>query len=120
MDIKLLTGAVVVSVAAVTLSAQESRLPASSDLQRMAARFAPTEIKADLSALSAADRQVLGKLVQASKIIDGLFLRQVWSGNEAMLLDLARADGADARARLHYFLINKGPWDRLDHHRPFV
>src|SRR5262249_8434494 len=24
------------------------------------------------------------------------------------------------RARLHYFLINKGPWDRLEHHAPFV
>src|SRR5690349_21572067 len=25
-----------------------------------------------------------------------------------------------AAARLHYFLINKGPWDRLDHNKPFV
>ena len=24
------------------------------------------------------------------------------------------------RARLHYFLINKGPWSRLDHNAPFV
>ena len=24
------------------------------------------------------------------------------------------------RARLHYFLINKGPWSRLDHNQPFV
>ena len=24
------------------------------------------------------------------------------------------------RARLHYFLINKGPWSRLDHNEPFV
>src|SRR5437868_3768304 len=120
MDIKLLTGAVVLSLAALTLSAQEPRMPAAADLQRMTARFAPTEIKADLSALSAAERQVLGKLVAASKVMDALFLRQVWSGNQAMLLDLARAEGPDTRARLHYFLINKGPWDRLDHHRPFV
>src|SRR5207248_5417320 len=69
----------------------------------------------DLSALSAAEWQVLGKLVAASKVMDALFLRQVWSGNQAMLLDLARAEGPDTRARLHYFLINKGPWDRLDH-----
>jgi len=120
MNIKFLTGAVVLGLAAVTPSAQESRMPAAADLQRMAARFVPTEIKADLSALSSADRQVLGKLVQASKVMDALFLRQVWSGNEPMLLELARADSPDARARLHYFLINKGPWDRLDHHRPFV
>ena len=24
------------------------------------------------------------------------------------------------RARLHYFLINKGPWSRLDHNQMFV
>src|SRR5581483_6283072 len=119
MPIKLLTGAVVLGIAAVTLSAQELRLPGAADLQRMAARFAPTEIKADLSALSAADRQVLGKLVQASTIIDALFLRQAWSGNEAMLLDLARTDRPAAAARPLYSLINKGPWDPLNHPRPF-
>ena len=84
------------------------------------ARFAPTEIAADLSKLSAADRRVLAKLVEASKIIDALFLRQVWAGNEAMLLDLVRDETPDGRARLHYFLINKGPWSRLDHNEPFV
>ena len=87
---------------------------------RLAERFAPTEIRADLSKLSAADRKVLAKLVEASKIMDAIFLRQVWAGNEAMLIDLARDQSAEGRARLHYFLINKGPWDRLDHNKPFV
>ena len=54
------------------------------------------------------------------KVFDALFLRQVWAGNEAMLLDLARDDSPLGRARLHYFLINKGPWSRLDHNEPFV
>jgi hypothetical protein len=92
----------------------------SSELQRKAARFAPTNISADLSRLSADDRGVLTRLVRASQIIDALFLRQVWSGNEAMLLDLLRDETTEGRARLHYFLINKGPWDRLDHNEPFV
>jgi hypothetical protein len=87
---------------------------------RLAAPFAPTEIRADLSKLSPADRKVLAKLVEASKIMDALFLRQVWAGNEAMLIDLARDQSAEGRARLHDFLINKGPWDRLDHNKPFV
>jgi peptidase M49-like protein len=89
-------------------------------LEQMTARFAPTEISADLSALSAADRQVLAKLVQASRIIDALFLRQVWAGNDAMLLDLVRDQTPEGRARLHYFLLNKGPWSRLDHNEVFV
>jgi hypothetical protein len=96
--------------------------PASSvsELQRKAARFAPTEIGADLSALAPDDRRILAKLIEASTIIDALFLRQVWSGNDAMLLDLVRDDTPEGRERLHYFLINKGPWDRLDHNQPFV
>jgi len=100
--------------------AQDPGLPTAAELQRMTARFAPTDIAADVSHLSTNDRRVLAKLVEASKIIDALFLRQVWSGNDAMLLDLAGDQTSEARARLHYFLINKGPWDRLDHHRIFV
>ena len=89
-------------------------------LEKMSARFAPTNIRADLSAVSAADRRVLAKLVEASKMMDALFLRQVWAGNEAMLLDLAQNRTPEGRARLHYFLINKGPWSRLDHDEVFV
>jgi hypothetical protein len=98
----------------------ESAAAAPSDLERKAARFAPTEIGADLSKLPAVDRQVLARLVQASKLIDALFLRQVWFGNEAMLLDLVRDETVEGRARLHYFLINKGPWSRLDGDAPFI
>ena len=112
-------GAMVLAGAAV-LMAQQPGVPTTAALQRLAAQFAPTEIKADLSALPPADRPVLAKLVEASKIIDALFQRQVWSGNDAMLLDLVRRDTPESRARLHYFLINKGPWDRLDHYRPFI
>ena len=37
-----------------------------------------------------------------------------------MLLDLVRDDSPLGRARLHYFLINKGPWSRLDDNEPFI
>ncbi|MCA1561303.1 MAG: hypothetical protein LC804_13925, partial [Acidobacteria bacterium] len=58
--------------------------------------------------------------VEAARLMDGLFLRQVWAGNPAMLMTLARDTSPIARARLHYFLINKGPWSRLDHDAAFV
>src|SRR6185436_5587035 len=102
------------------LALQEAQVPDAQTLQQMAARFAPTDISADLSKLSDADRRVLAKLVDASKIIDALFLRQVWAGNDAMLLDLVRDESPAGRARLHYFHINKGPWSRLDHNAVFV
>jgi len=102
------------------LVAQEARVSETARLQKMTARFAPTSIRADVSRLSAADRSVLAKLVEASKVLDALFLRQVWSGNEAMLLDLAGDTTPEGRSRLHYFLLNKGPWSRLDHDEVFV
>src|SRR5215471_17150615 len=92
-------------------AAQGGRLSETARLQQMAAQFAPTEIRVDVSKLAPADRKVLAKLVEASKIMDALFLRQVWVGNEAMLIDLAEDPSAEVRARLHYFLMNKGPWD---------
>ena len=98
-------------------------LPSPSELRTMAARFAPVEIGADTGRLSAAERQVLGRLVQAARIMDALFLRQVWAGNDALLQQLSRdtlTGSPDAAARLHYFLINKGPWSRLDHDKPFI
>ena len=107
-------------VAAVLVRAQAGAVPDTQTLQRMAARFAPTDISADLSKLSDADRRVLAKLVEASKIVDALFLRQAWAGNESMLMDLVRDPSPEGRARLHYFLINKGPWSRLDHNAVFV
>jgi Peptidase family M49 len=101
-------------------AAPDQKIPDGRQLEKMTARFAPTEITADVSRLSPADRRVLARLVEASKIIDGLFLRQVWTGNVAMMLDLTRDQSAEGIARLHYFRINKGPWSGLDKNEPFV
>ena len=100
--------------------AQGGPVSEASRLQGMAARFAPTDIRVDLAKVSASDKKVLAKLVEASKIMDAIFLRQVWVGNDAMLIELSRDQTLEGRARLHNFLINKGPWDRLDHNKPFV
>src|SRR5262249_20336001 len=51
---------------------------------------------------------------------DAIFLRQVWAGNESVLLDLIRDQSPLGRARLHYFMINKGPWSDLDMNQPFI
>jgi hypothetical protein len=94
--------------------------PETQKLQTMAARFAPVDLAVDLTPVPENERQALARLVQAAKVFDALFLRQVWEGNESMLLDLARDDSPLGRARLHYFRINKGPWSRLDGNEPFI
>ena len=86
----------------------------------MAARFAPVDIRADVASLPASERAALAILVDAARHIDALFLRQVWPGNGPLLLSLL-ADGSPlGQARLRYFLMNKGPWSRLDDNRAFV
>jgi hypothetical protein len=110
-------------------------VPSDRELATMTARFAPADIGADIASLPDRERRALAKLVDAARLMDSLFMRQVWAGNEAMLEDLARKAVAGSRApgiagdkaginapftRLHYFLINKGPWSRLDHNRVFI
>ena len=58
----------------------------------MTARFAPADIGADLPALPENERQALARLVEAARIMDGLFLRQVWAGNDGAAR-IARAPG---------------------------
>ena len=89
-------------------------------IEAMAARFAPVDLAVDVAALPENERQALAKLVEASRVFDALFLRQVWEGNETMLLNLVRDTTPLGRARFHYFMINKGPWSRLDHNEPFI
>ena len=83
-------------------------------------RFAPTVITADVSRLSAGDRRALAKIIEAARLLDPLFLRQVWSGNEALKKRLERDKTPAGRERLHYFRINNGPWSRLDSDEPFI
>ena len=89
-------------------------------LQKMAARFAPTEVTAPLEALPAPERAALARIVAAARLFDALYLRQVWSGNEPLLLTLSQDATPLGRARLHLFLIETGPWSSLDHNAPFV
>jgi hypothetical protein len=89
-------------------------------LDNMIRRFAPVDLTADISGLPADERDALAILVNAAKILDALFLRQVWEENESLMIDLAKDMSPLGQARMHYFLINKGPWSRLDHNEPFI
>jgi hypothetical protein len=91
-----------------------------SDLKQRTARFAPTKLEVDVSHLSAGDRKALAKMIEAARVFDGLFLTQLWSGNQALYEKLQRDKTPLGQARLHYFWLNKGPWSELDHHESFL
>ena len=89
-------------------------------LAAMSARYAPVALTADVTHLSAGDRQAIAKLVEAAKLVDVLQLRQRWSGNEALWAALKKDSSKLGQARLNYFWINKGPWSVLDAHTSFM
>jgi hypothetical protein len=98
----------------------QSAAPDFAELQRMSARFAPTAMPVDISALSAGDRRALVKLIAAARILNDLILEQRWSGNLAEYAKLRQDPSPLGKARLHYFWLNKGPWSEIDDHRAFV
>ena len=65
----------------IPMLALAANIPDLAQLEKMIARFAPTELRADISKLSPGDRQALAKLIEASLLLYSLFLQQSGSGN---------------------------------------
>ena len=63
-----------------TLTAQQQAASGDPELARKIARFSPTTLTADVLTLTPKDRQALDKIIAAAKLLDPLFLRQVWTG----------------------------------------
>src|SRR4249919_2230029 len=72
-------------------------IPSPREVASMAARFAPADIRADVSALPETERKALARLVDAARLVDSVFLRQVWAGNDAMLQGLSHETITRAR-----------------------
>ena len=102
------------------LLAAAAVMPDLNQLTQMSARFAPVTLKYDAAGLSAGDRKALPKLVEAARVLNHLFLEQVWSGNRGLFVKLQRDTTPLGKARLRYFWLNKGPWSDLDDHAAFV
>jgi len=90
------------------------------ELKTRLAKFTPVEIGYDESALGEGDRQALLKMVQAAKLMDELFLRQVYDQNAAIREELRTGANADYALLNDYFTINFGPFDRLEGDQPFI
>ena len=106
--------------AAVAAEEKSGSAPDLPTLKKMTARFATTEIKVDTSKLSAGDKKALAKLVEAARVIDDIFLTQYWAGNHDEYKALQKDTSPLGQARLHYFWINKGPWDDLGEFKAFL
>jgi Peptidase family M49 len=95
-------------------------MPDLAQLQQMTARFAPVKIKYDTSKLSAGDKKALAKLLDAARVLNDVFMDQLWSGNRDLYARLQKDITPLGKARLHYYRLNKGPWSDLDAHTAFI
>lgn len=76
--------------------------------------YASVNLTADISHLSAKQREMLGILMEAAGIMDGLFWHQAYGDADSLLA------GLDSAPMREFAKINYGPWDRLRGNAPFV
>ena len=85
-------------------------------LNAMRAQFAVVEMDADTSFLTEEERAVVNKLNQVGNLMSEIYLRQRSEMNPAWREEIAAA-GDDLL--LDLFDLHFGPWDSLDHNKPF-
>jgi hypothetical protein len=107
-------------VLAFTPMLMTAALPDVAQLDQMAAKFAPASLSVETSGLTAGDRSALVKIIQAGRVINDIFMQQLWSGDETLYAELRNDHSPLGRARLRLFEIYKGPWSDLDAHRAFM
>ena len=88
-------------------------------LKHKIAQFAPTKIQYEEKLLNDRQKIVVQKLYKASKIMDSLFLEQVYSKNLEIKKKLESSKSEVDKLTLEYFNMMAGPFDRLDHDKPF-
>ena len=86
----------------------------------MSPLFSRVQIGTSLEGLPDNEQRALAAIIAAAKVMDAIFLEQVWSGNLAALVELAGDTTARGQARLDFFLINKGPWSRVQNNQRFL
>ncbi|HEY6906156.1 MAG TPA: peptidase [Ignavibacteriaceae bacterium] len=89
-------------------------------LKTMIAQFAPTEITYDSTLLNAREKVVIEKLYQASRLIDTIFMNQVFDKNPEIKSQLLDGTSEEDSLKLIYFNTNFGPFDRLNHDAAFI
>ncbi|MCF8306773.1 MAG: peptidase [Ignavibacteriales bacterium] len=88
-------------------------------LNEKIAKFAEVEIGYDNSILSENEKKTLVKIYEAAKVIDEIFLEQVYEKNSEIRNKLISGNSEKEKLNLKYFEIMFGPFDRLDANKPF-
>ncbi len=116
----LIVGILIMAATEASLPAKTASVPDLEHLERMIGRFAPTSLRVDTAKLSPGDQKALVKLLEAARILNRVFMRQLWSGNLELNARLGKDTTPLGKARRDYFWLNKGPWSDIDAYRAFL
>lgn len=84
-----------------------------SEMQKKVEEFASVKLTADLSQLTAEEKELVGIFLDIADIMDDLFWMQAY-GNKADMDTISDTYVKD------FAMINYGPWERLNDMKPFV
>jgi hypothetical protein len=85
-----------------------------SPMEQLVSKYVQVPLTADISHLSANEKEMLKLLFQAADIMDDIFWTQNIGEKEAFLA------GIEDPAARQFAKINYGPWDQLDNQKPFL
>ena len=88
--------------------------PADSLMKAKINEFVVVSLKTDVTKLTGNEKKMIPLLIEAGKIMDNLYWKQV-VGNRKVFLD-----GIADQYTKRFADINYGPWERLNNNRPFV
>jgi len=103
----------------ITSFSKEDDSQGNNNMKKKLKQYAVTEIRFDETLLDENQKTVVKKLYEASKVIDEIFQEQVYSENYEIETKLKNSQNPDDKVIYDYFKINAGPFDRLDHNKPF-
>jgi len=83
-------------------------------MEQKLAKYKKVQLKADLSWLSANEKEIVKILIEAADIMDDIFWLEAYGDKEALL------NSVEDEFTKQFITINYGPWDRLDGNKSFV
>lgn len=89
------------------------------DLAAQRAKFADVAMSPDVSFLDAEERQVVNLLIEAARLMDEIYLRQVYARNPELRQAILASEAPNKNALLDMFDLHFGVWDSLAEHHPF-
>jgi len=94
------------------LSKQQDSI--NSALPNKVKEYAKVKLTTDLNVLSAKEKQIVGLLFEAAKLMDDIFWLETMGDKTEFL------NSIENQAAKEFAMINYGPWERLNGNKPFI